>query len=55
MKYGNMKRILHGWDDEKIYFGDEEEGKEWCVTDEKESYNQLFKLCIEYSKNKGGR
>ena len=25
MKYGNIKLILHGWDDK--------EKKEWCVTD----------------------
>lgn len=48
MKYGNIKWILHGWDDEKIYFWDEKEGKEWCVTDEEELYNQLLGMCIEY-------
>ena len=34
MKYGNIKSILHGWDDEKIYFWVGEEGKEWRVSDE---------------------
>ena len=53
MKYGDIKWILHGWDDEKIYFWDEEEGKEWCVTDEEGLYNQLLGICIEYFKNRG--
>ncbi len=29
------KYYLRGWDDEKIYFWDEEKKKEWCVNDEK--------------------
>jgi hypothetical protein len=53
MKYGNIK--LHGWDDEKIYFWDEEEGKERCVTDEEDLYNQLLEMCIEYFKRKTRR
>lgn len=53
MKYGNIKWILHGWDDEKIYFWDDEEKKEWCVTDEEDLYNQLLEMCIEYFKKKG--
>lgn len=43
---------LHGWDDEKIYFWDDDEKKEWCITDEKELYEQLFKICAEYFKKK---
>jgi len=53
MEKANRKQILHGWDDEKIYFWDEVEGKEWCVTDEKELYDQLLGMCIEYFKNRG--
>ncbi len=52
MKYGNIKLILHGWDDEKIYFWDDEEKKEWCVTEEEDLYNQLLEICIEHFKKK---
>lgn len=31
---------LYGWDDEKIYFWDEESGQELCVSDEEKLYNQ---------------
>jgi hypothetical protein len=27
-----QSKELHGWDDEKIYFWDEEKRKEWCVS-----------------------
>lgn len=43
-------KLLHGWDDEKIYFWDEELNKEWCVTDEAQLYNQLVQICREYFK-----
>ena len=43
---------LHGWDDEKIYFWDEEIGQELCVSDEERLYNQLVEICREYFKNK---
>jgi hypothetical protein len=43
-----MEKKLHGWDDEKIYFWDNAEGKEWCVTDEKGLYDQLLEMCIKY-------
>lgn len=43
---------LHGWDDEKIYFWDKKSGQELCVSDEKELYNQLVKICCEYFKKK---
>jgi len=39
MKYGNIRWILHGWDDKKNHFWDEEERKEWCVTDEEDLHN----------------
>ncbi len=41
-----MKYSLHGWDDEKIYFWDGR--KERSVTDEKELYDQLLEICVEY-------
>jgi len=43
-------KLLHGWDDEKIYFWDEEFGKEWCVSDEEKLYNQLVEICRQYFK-----
>lgn len=48
----NKKYWLHGWDDEKIYFWDEEKKKEYCVTDEKELYKQLLRICMEYFSEK---
>lgn len=51
MKSKKIKE-LHGWDDEKIYFWEEESGQELCVSDEEELYNQLVKICREYFKNK---
>jgi hypothetical protein len=53
MEEANRKQRLHGWDDEKIYFWDEEAGKEWCVTDEEELYIQLLRICTNYFKKKG--
>lgn len=53
MEIVNREQRLHGWDDEKIYFGDDETRKEWCVTDEVELYNELLEICIEYFKKKG--
>ena len=41
-------RVLHGWDDEKIYFWDEEEKKERCVSDEEDLYNRLVEICRGY-------
>lgn len=48
-----MKREdrLYGWDDGKIYFWSDEEKKEYCVSDEKELYKRLLKICIEYFKS----
>jgi len=46
------KYRLHGWDDEKIYFWDEEKKKEYCVTDEKRLYEQLLEICIKYFSKK---
>jgi len=53
MEIVNREQRLHGWDDEKIYFRDDETRKEWCVTDEVELYNELLEICIEYFKKKG--
>jgi len=39
---------LHGWDDEKVYFFDERNGQEWCVTDESELYEELVQICKKY-------
>jgi hypothetical protein len=52
MKIETKTRELHGWDDEKIYFWDKEESREWCVSDEEELYNQLVEICREYFKKK---
>lgn len=46
------KKELHGWDDEKVYFWDEENKKEWCVSDEQELYKQLVKICRAYFNKK---
>jgi hypothetical protein len=48
----NLKYNLYGWDDGKLYFWDEKRNKEQCVSDEKELYNKLLKMCIEYFENK---
>jgi len=48
----SKKYRLYGWDDGKIYVWDEEKRKEYCVTDEKELYNQLLKICMEYFSKK---
>jgi uncharacterized protein YuzE len=40
----NKSKELHSWDDEKIYFWDEERKKEWCVSDELESIPYLLKM-----------
>lgn len=42
------QKPLYGWDEEKIYFWDEDFKKEWCVSDEEQLYNQLVQLCREY-------
>ncbi|MDO8140657.1 MAG: hypothetical protein Q6358_04085 [Candidatus Brocadiales bacterium] len=52
MKNKEEFKKLYGWDDGKIYFMDEERKKEWCVTDEKELYNQLIEICCKYFKDK---
>jgi len=50
MKNKKEFKKLYGWDDGKIYFMDEERKKEWCVTDNKELYNQLMEICRKYLK-----
>ena len=52
MKTPQETRALHGWDDEKIYFWDEKERKEWCVSDEEALYRQLVELCSAYFEKK---
>ena len=47
-----ISKELHGWDDEKIYFWDEERREEWCVSDEKDLYNRLVEICWGYFKEK---
>lgn len=39
--------MLHGWDDEKVYFWDET-GHEWCVNDHPELLARLVEMCKEY-------
>lgn len=48
MKTEEFKK-LYGWDDGSIYFMDEN-NTQWCVTEEKELYNQLEQLCTDYFK-----
>jgi hypothetical protein len=55
MKNRGKSKRLHGWDDEKIYFWDQESSKEWCVSDEEELYNQLVEICENYFKEKKGK
>ena len=50
-----QKYKLYGWDDGKIYFWDEEEKIEKCVNDDKELYDLLLNICIDYFKNKRGK
>jgi len=45
---------LHGWDDENIYFWDEERKRDWCVSDEEELYKQLVEICKRYFEKKIG-
>jgi len=46
------RKVLHGWDDEKIYFWDEERKKEWCVSDEEELCEELEGICKSYFRKK---
>jgi hypothetical protein len=46
---------LHGWDDGRIFFWDEERKKDRCVTDEEELYQQLVEICREYFRKKDSR
>lgn len=39
---------LYGWDDGKIYFYDDENRKERCVTDEPQLLGTLTKICQRY-------
>jgi len=48
---GEEFKKLYGWDDGSIYFMDEN-NTQWCVTEEKELYNQLEQLCTDYFKTK---
>jgi len=43
---------LRGWDDEKVYFWDEENKKDWCVSDEEALYQQLVEMCRRYFQGK---
>ncbi|MFQ5602692.1 MAG: hypothetical protein ACE5HS_05435 [bacterium] len=45
MKNSPETKNLHGWDDEKIYFWDEDNKQERCVSDEEELYKQLGEIC----------
>lgn len=49
-----MRRFLHGWDDEKIYFYDEER-KEFSVNDYPELFEDIVKMCADYFKQKESR
>lgn len=45
---------LHGWDDEKIYFWDEDRKQEWCVSDHDVLCRRLVEICKEYFLSKAG-
>jgi hypothetical protein len=47
-----QRHRLHGWDDEKIYFWDDDEKKEWCVTDEEDLHKKLLEICVKYFEKK---
>ena len=45
---------LHGWDDEKVYFGTGVPGVgELCVSDEQELMEELVRMCWEYYRRRG--
>ena len=50
MKNKEEFKELCGWDDGKVYFIDEQQRKERCVTDNEELYNQLIEICRKYLK-----
>lgn len=45
---------LYGWDDEGVYFWDDEMKREWCLNNYKDLYNELLELCIKYFKEEKG-
>ncbi len=45
---------LHGWDDEKVYFFDQN-GVEWCVSDHPELLARLVEMCQEYFRQEAAR
>ena len=47
MKTFKQEPMLHGWDDEKVYYYDEK-GVEHCVNDEPELLAQLMEICRAY-------
>jgi hypothetical protein len=47
MKTKKISPYLHGWDDEKVYF-DDEDGKEHCVSDEPDLMARLIALCQDF-------
>ena len=46
---------LHGWDDEKVYYWDEDHKHEWCVSDDPVLYERLVEICREHFFEKGGK
>jgi len=40
--------ILHGWDDEKVYFWDAKIARDWCVSDHPDLVARLVAICQEY-------
>ena len=49
-----MKNKLVGWDDGRLYFYDKD-GKEFCVNDYPELFEQIVTMCAEYFKRKKER
>jgi hypothetical protein len=46
---------LHGWDDGKVYYWDEERKHEWCVSDDQVLLQRLVKICKKHFLEKRGQ
>ena len=51
----NRDFLLYGWDDGKVYFWDEQNKQERCVSDDEALYDQLVKICEIYFREKTGK
>ena len=46
--------LLYGWDDGKVYFWDEQNKQERCVSDDAALYERLVQICKEHFLEKLG-